>query len=316
MSTFLDALAEHGVPGVHLGVSEHNTGARAFYDKTGFRRVGPSGGLIYLGRSIPPAARRKRPMWQTGVLAEIEAAALAHGAISVRAVGSVAAGAVDAWSDLDAMIVVPDGQTAEFWPGMNWLPDLGEIAFRSSGRFPRPTAVRTGLLLADGRKIDVTVVEEYRVAEHLAMLADLCPAANGTDGSTLDNIASRVAFDAVTAIGRSARGERLLATQLALGLYVRCLDAAMAIRDLATDTCVHPGPTEHDGLVDLIPPTPGRPEPSDVLGMISAALDCFEQILTHSPARPVFPRGVLDRLINQAEHNGVSRREALRSHDD
>jgi hypothetical protein len=103
----------------------------------------------------------------------------------------------------------------------------------------------------------------------------------------------------------------LLATQLALGLYVRCLDAAIAIRDLATGTCVHPGPSEHDGLADLIPPTPGRPEPADVLGMISAALDCFEEVLANSSARPVFPRGVLDQLIIQAEHHGVSRREVL-----
>lgn len=105
-------------------------------------------------------------MWQTGVLADIEAAALARGALSVRAVGSVAAGAVDAWSDLDAMVAVPDGGTAEFWPDLDWLPGLGA--------------------------------------------------------------------------------------------------------------------------------------PADVLGMISAALDCFEQILSHSETQPDFPRPVLDRLIRAA----------------
>lgn len=238
-------------------------------------------------------------MWQTAVLARIEAAARARGAISVRAVGSVAADAVDEWSDLDALVIVAKGRTADFWPGLAWLPDLGEIAARSSG-FPRPTAVGTALLLADGRKIDVTVVEEQRAAEHVAMLADLRPAGNGTDDSTLDDIAARVVFDAVTAIGRSARGERLLATQLALGLYVRCLDAAIVIRDLATGTCVHPRPSEQDELADLIPATPAKPEPADVLAMISAALDCFEQVLARSTARPPFPRGVLDQLLHRA----------------
>ncbi len=238
-------------------------------------------------------------MWQTIVLAQIQAAARTRGAISVRAVGSVTADAVDEWSDLDAMVVVPQGRTADFWPGLDWFPDLGEIAARSPG-FPRPTAVGTSLLLGDGRKIDVTVVEEHREAEHLAMLADLRPAANSIDGSTLDSIASQVVFDTVMAIGRSARGERLLATQLALGLYGRCLDAAMVIRDLATGTCVHSRPSEQDELADLIPAIPAKPKPADVLAMISAALDCFEQILAQSPYQPAFPRGVLDQLLNRA----------------
>jgi GNAT superfamily N-acetyltransferase len=33
----LGELAERGVPGVHLGVSPRNTGARAFYSRLGFR---------------------------------------------------------------------------------------------------------------------------------------------------------------------------------------------------------------------------------------------------------------------------------------
>ncbi len=36
MQTFLDALREAGVPGVHLGVSTANPGAIAFYRRLGF----------------------------------------------------------------------------------------------------------------------------------------------------------------------------------------------------------------------------------------------------------------------------------------
>ncbi|WP_168220675.1 GNAT family N-acetyltransferase [Streptomyces sp. RFCAC02] len=36
MGTYLDALRERGVPGVHLGMSPENTRARAFYDRMGF----------------------------------------------------------------------------------------------------------------------------------------------------------------------------------------------------------------------------------------------------------------------------------------
>lgn len=246
-------------------------------------------------------------IWQTAALVEIEAAALASGAASVRAVGSVAANAADDWSDLDAMVIVPDGRTADFWPDLDWLPDLGEIAARLSG-FPRPTAVGTSLLFADGRKIDVTVVENHRLAEHLAMLADHRPHSNGTDSSTLEDIAARITFDAAMAISRSARGERLLATQLAFGLYMRCLDAAMVIRDLTTGTCVHPRPSEHDMLAELIPPTPGKPEPAHVLRMITAALDCFEQVIARSRTELTFPRGVLNQLITRAGHQIASGR--------
>ena len=56
MTAFLDALSRRGVTGVHLGVPEGNTSARAFYDRLGFRRVDvPDRGLIYLARSTAPA---------------------------------------------------------------------------------------------------------------------------------------------------------------------------------------------------------------------------------------------------------------------
>ena len=48
--TFLTALRERGVPGVHLGVSPTNTGARAFYARIGLRELAVDApGVIYLG---------------------------------------------------------------------------------------------------------------------------------------------------------------------------------------------------------------------------------------------------------------------------
>ncbi|TXS52822.1 GNAT family N-acetyltransferase [Streptomyces sp. t39] len=53
MRTLLDALREAGVPAVHLCMVEANTGARAFYDRLGFRLlpVPDPGPVRYLGRS-------------------------------------------------------------------------------------------------------------------------------------------------------------------------------------------------------------------------------------------------------------------------
>lgn len=53
MTAFLDALASRGGSAVHLGVPEHNAGARAFYATLGFRQIPvPDRGLIYLVRQV------------------------------------------------------------------------------------------------------------------------------------------------------------------------------------------------------------------------------------------------------------------------
>lgn len=53
MAAFLAALAERGVPAVHLGMVTANVAARAFYDRLGFHviDVPDAGVLTYLGRS-------------------------------------------------------------------------------------------------------------------------------------------------------------------------------------------------------------------------------------------------------------------------
>ncbi|MET8410383.1 GNAT family N-acetyltransferase [Streptomyces sp. NPDC005195] len=59
MDTFLDALADRGVPAVHLGMVTANTSARVFYDRVGFHEipVPEPGPLTYLGR---PTGRPRR----------------------------------------------------------------------------------------------------------------------------------------------------------------------------------------------------------------------------------------------------------------
>lgn len=53
MAAFLRALADRGVPSVHLGMLTENTPARAFYDRLGFHEIDvpDAGVLTYLGRA-------------------------------------------------------------------------------------------------------------------------------------------------------------------------------------------------------------------------------------------------------------------------
>lgn len=238
-------------------------------------------------------------MWQPDALRMIETAALAHGAIRVLPFGSLAAGTVDEWSDVDVLIVVPDAGLARFWPDRAWLPSLpglGKAVAYKHWPFP-PSSGVTQVLVDDGRHLDLMVVEESAVEERLALLADLEPVV-GPD--RLDTIANELLFDAIGAVNRSARGERLLATQLALKLLEHCLAAAMVVRDVATGTCLHAGPSTHDVLADLLPAVPSSPQPADILELVSASMDCFERITAEADHTPTFPRTAIDRLIARA----------------
>ena len=52
MSAVLDALAEAGAPGVHLGVDEENTGAHAFYERLGFTELRRAPGARLYGMPL------------------------------------------------------------------------------------------------------------------------------------------------------------------------------------------------------------------------------------------------------------------------
>jgi len=237
--------------------------------------------------------------WQNSALDRIEAAALAHGAIRVQPFGSVAAGTLDEWSDLDALVIAPDDRVAEFWPDHQWLPAFdAEVVATKHWRFRSDVAGVIQLLLADGRRVDVMVVEESLADERIRLLADLRPV---VDASTVDTIANTMVFDALDAVHRAARGERILSTQLAFGLVGYCLDLSSAIRDLETGSCVHRFPANADELVDLLPAIPAAPGPADILQVVTAALDCFEDLIGRGPFHPPFPRTAIDNLIRRAE---------------
>ncbi len=57
VSAVLDALAEAGAPGVHLGVDEENTGAHAFYDRLGFTELRRAPGARIVGMPLPTVGR-------------------------------------------------------------------------------------------------------------------------------------------------------------------------------------------------------------------------------------------------------------------
>jgi hypothetical protein len=156
----------------------------------------------------------------------------------------------------------------------------------------RPTAPRSGCCSPTAARSTCCSPKRSAADARLARLADTTPVVGQ---ESIDAAADRLLFDAATVVTRAARGERLIATHLALGLLERCLEAAMVRRDLGTGSCVHRHATAYDDLADLLPALPAAPGPEDLLDLAAAALDCFEQI-TGTPLR----RAAVDALIGKA----------------
>ncbi|MGI8868248.1 MAG: hypothetical protein ACR2F6_05200 [Mycobacteriales bacterium] len=239
-------------------------------------------------------------MWQQEMLARVSADAAAHGAVRTLAVGSVAAGSTDRWSDLDALVVAPDGQVSDFWPDSAWL------TVDAVTRVPAQDedSAHIQILLADGHKLDVLVTSASQATGRLARLTNTAPVVTAAG---LDRLVDRFVLDAATVLARSARGERLIATHLALALRQYALEAAMIRRDLATGTCVHRSATEHDDVVDRLPSLARGPRPADIVDDVAAAVEFMQEALAGTPAARRFPPAALPAMIDRARAATASR---------
>jgi hypothetical protein len=241
--------------------------------------------------------------WQEVAVADLRAVAARLPIEDVIPVGSAAEGPhrLDIWSDLDVLVVAERGRADELWPDLSWLAALGDVAAYSQSS--RPPGGTSRLLLTDGRRIDLVVTDRDAAADRRAELAGFAAVVDddaGIDTGDLDEVANHLLFDAAIATAKAARGERLVAAHLAVGLLQRCLEAAMVIRDLTERTTHHPGPRPHDSLADHLPAVPAGPRPQDILQVVGRSLDCFAAIIATAPTPPAFPRQAVDTLLARA----------------
>lgn len=168
---------------------------------------------------------------------------------------------LDAWSDIDIMLVVAEGALDRFHPSLDWLRPLGEIyAYaQSATAFSRTTRV----CFREGRRLDLLVTTEAA----LARVAEwpFVPFWSGTEtvfsrSAAVDRaltatyqrpapplisadqfaaMANDFWFKATLALTKVVRDDLLIALHLALDLVRDCCVLGMFLRDRARGTAHH-----------------------------------------------------------------------------
>jgi hypothetical protein len=158
--------------------------------------------------------------WQNALFDEIRRATAGDPrVVAVRALGSVAAGVADGWSDLDVAVRVA-GHAAGEIASTSWLGQFGPVWAADASASTVRSVVRA--VYADGRRLDLSVAAtgQGRVAQPPAL-------------SRLAARTTRVRFTAAQAVVRAARGDALMAAHLLLGFGRDCLELAVQQRDRA-----------------------------------------------------------------------------------
>lgn len=212
--------------------------------------------------------------------------------------GSAAQGRVDAWSDLDLLLVVRDGALDRFFPPVAWLASLGSIY--ASELHPGEFSSVARLCFEDLRRIDLivtTVSALQRYAEWPGLpfaggnrvLFSRNPDVETILGLNLDvpplhvperaieGLASGFWFKGTVAVQKVVRGDRLVAFHLSLGLIQDVAVLAMMLRDRETGTNQHRGGLGDDDILAL-ESTRQPHTPAGILASIAASAEAFDRL--------------------------------------
>lgn len=194
-------------------------------------------------------------LWQESFAGRLSTLLRADTEVTALALyGSTARGACDAWSDVDALVVVLDGGVlARYFPSLNWLRPLGEVyAFEQNSN---PLASTQRVCFADFNRADtvftteagLALIDEWgavsfwagaRVAfsRSAAVSRTLArrfprPSPPALTHARLTELANDFRFRAGQAVVRVVRRDLTVALHLALGLMRDCCVLALHLRD-------------------------------------------------------------------------------------
>ncbi|MGH2535606.1 MAG: hypothetical protein ACRDJW_25390 [Thermomicrobiales bacterium] len=239
-------------------------------------------------------------MWQETLIQQLRALLLPDAAVKAMVlVGSGASGRFDAWSDVDALLVVAPEAYRRFFPSLAWLAPLGEIY--ASEQHPGELSAVSRVCLRDMRRFDTIVTTEAALARHAewpsipfatgsrvifsrsavvdAVLAGpfAPPSSPRLTAGEFDAMASRFWFKATVAVPQVVRGDLLVALHLNLDLIEDCCVLAMMLRDRATGATHHRDGVGNDAVA-MLEPTRRPHTPVGILDSIEQSAIAFDRL--------------------------------------
>lgn len=204
---------------------------------------------------------------------------------------------LDQWSDLDVLITARESLEVAEEVAQEIAEQHGPVFATSRSGDANRYTVR--LVLADLRRLDVTIVDE---AERDPDAANSSPPSDVH--SVIDPLVNDFRFDAVLAGCKAARGDVLIGAHLTLGLARHILVMAMVLRDQDKSTTHHRhGGTHHDAWVTRLAAAPAPYDPAAITAAIRYYTVALEDLLTEHGAHSYLDNSPLLALLDAVDHH-------------
>jgi hypothetical protein len=186
-------------------------------------------------------------------------------------VGSATSTRLDAWSDLDLLLVVRVEAFPRFTSTTNWLAPMGRIYAFEWHRSEARATLR--ICFDDLRRLDVIITTPDALADPVAwspLLADgyrvlfsrtpaldavlagkHTPSPPAISAEAFETLANRFSFKGTVAVQKVVRGDLLVAFHLNLEMIQDCCVLAMMLRDRETGTTKHRGGVGNELVAEL-----------------------------------------------------------------
>jgi hypothetical protein len=239
--------------------------------------------------------------WHEATLRQLHDLLWADPAVELLAVvGSGAQDRLDAWSDLDVLLVVKPDALERFASSLAWIEPIGSIYAVERHRGEFSAVVR--VCFEDLRRLDLVVTTEAALASHAdwpslpfaagsRVLFSRAPAAESVlagphapspphiPDQTFADLANGFWFKGVVAVQKVVRGDLLVALHLSLELIQECCVLAMMLRDRELGTTQHRDGVGNQAAAEL--ETTRRPHTAaGILDSIEQSGIAFDRLAT------------------------------------
>lgn len=235
--------------------------------------------------------------WQAATLKNIDLQLKNDpGVIALYVFGSFAeqADSLDAWSDLDLLIVIKDNSVSRFYPTLDWLSSYGEIfAYEQSNDEKSHTSK---VIFDNNQKIDFVFVTESKLNQEIMKnkklklifsktskpnnaLNSQVPNPGTTQQNNLTQLTNSFWYLAYTALAKTSRNDLIIGLHLTLELYQKYLELVMWQRDRELNTNIHRMGSILNEKIQQLHFVLRVDKPRDIIEMIDNIITEFDRLM-------------------------------------